>query len=140
MKKQIFNIALSVGLIALFASCNDFLDMEPMSQITPENYYQTVSQVEEFTNQLYTDVLVTHGSNSSTFEIDKNTDNQPATETPGNKYDNTGQWKVSMENSSWSWTKIRNINYGINIIMDNYENGKCRNIRALVKPKSFLCR
>ncbi len=42
MKKQIFNIALSVGLIALFASCNDFLDMEPMSQITPENYYQTV--------------------------------------------------------------------------------------------------
>ena len=124
MKKQIFNIALSVGLIALFASCNDFLDMEPMSQITPENYYQTVSQVEEFTNQLYTDVLVTHGSNSSTFEIDKNTDNQPATETPGNKYDNTGQWKVSMENSSWSWTKIRNINYGINIIMDNYENGK----------------
>ena len=52
MKKQIFNIALSVGLIALFASCNDFLDMEPMSQITPENYYQTVSQVEEFTNQL----------------------------------------------------------------------------------------
>ena len=45
MKKQIFNIALSVGLIALFASCNDFLDMEPMSQITPENYYQTVSQI-----------------------------------------------------------------------------------------------
>ena len=84
MKKQIFNIALSVGLIALFASCNDFLDMEPMSQITPENYYQTVSQVEEFTNQLDTDVLVTHGSNSSTFEIDKNTDNQPDTETPGN--------------------------------------------------------
>lgn len=122
MKKQFFYIVL-MGLVAPLASCNDFLDMEPMSEITPEDYYQTVDQVEEFTNQLYADILTTHGSNSSTFEIDKDTDNQPSTETPGNKYDNTGQWKVSMDNSSWSWTNIRNVNYGIGVITENYENG-----------------
>ena len=110
MKKQFFYIVL-MGLVAPLASCNDFLDMEPMSELTPEDYYQTVDQVEEFTNQLYADILTTHGSYSSTFEIDKDTDNQPSTETPGNKYDNTGQWKVSMDNSSWSWTNIRNVNY-----------------------------
>lgn len=122
MKKQFFYIVL-MGLVAPLASCNDFLDMEPMSEITPEDYYQTVDQVEEFTNQLYADILTTHGSYSSTFEIDKDTDNQPSTETPGNKYDNTGQWKVSMDNSSWSWTNIRNVNYGIEVITENYENG-----------------
>ncbi len=122
MKKQFFYIVL-MGLVAPLASCNDFLDMEPMSELTPEDYYQTVDQVEEFTNQLYADILTTHGSYSSTFEIDKDTDNQPSTETPGNKYDNTGQWKVSMDNSSWSWTNIRNVNYGIEVITENYENG-----------------
>lgn len=124
MKKYILNSILSVVTTFFFASCNDFLDMEPLSNITPENYYITVDQVEEFTNQLYADILTTHSSNSSTFEIDKDTDNQPTSETPGSKYDNTGQWKVSMDNSSWSWTNIRNVNYGLNIILNNYEEKK----------------
>ena len=132
MKKQFFYIVL-MGLVATLASCNDFLDMEPMSEITPEDYYQTVDQVEEFTNQLYADILTTHGSNSSTFEIDKDTDNQPSTETPGNKYDKTGQWKVSMDNSSTSWTNIRNVNYGIGGITENYENGTITGVETSLK-------
>lgn len=123
MKQYFYNFILFVGVLTCFSSCNDFLDMEPLSDITPENYYLTADQIEEFTNQLYTDILTTHGSNSSTFEIDKDTDNQPSTETPGSKYDNTGQWKVSMDNSAWSWTNIRNVNYGLGIIVGNYEKG-----------------
>ena len=38
--KTIFNIAISIALGCSCASCSDFLNLTPYSEITAENFYQ----------------------------------------------------------------------------------------------------
>ena len=60
MKIDIKHIGLyiSLGVINLFAtSCNDLLDLEPVSQITPETYYNTADQLAAYLNNYYNSVL-----------------------------------------------------------------------------------
>ena len=60
-----------------FFSCDDFLDKEPLSKITPENYLNEESQLAAYANGLYTNILPSHGNWSyGTFGIDQHTDNQ----------------------------------------------------------------
>ena len=112
-------ILLSSSLV----SCEDFLDKEPPSYVVPEDYYSAEDQIQAVANKFYPDVLPSHGNWSyGTFGTDNNTDNQ-AGFTADNKYA-TGQWKVALENDNWAWTNIRNINYSLNTILENYEAGK----------------
>ncbi|MBV8040301.1 RagB/SusD family nutrient uptake outer membrane protein [Bacteroides sp. AN502] len=112
-------ILLSSSLV----SCEDFLDKEPPSYVVPEDYYSAEDQIQAVANKFYPDVLPSHGNWSyGTFGTDNNTDNQ-AGFTADNKYA-TGQWKVALENGNWAWTNIRNINYSLNTIVENYEAGK----------------
>ena len=105
-------------------SCEDFLDKEPPSYAVSEDYYLAEDQLQAVANKFYSDgLLPSHGNWSyGTFGTDNNTDNQ-AGFTADNKY-TTGQWKVSLENGNWAWTNIRNINYSLNTILNNYEAGK----------------
>lgn len=61
-KKYIFNMFLAGTLAAGMASCDDFLDKEPMSNISPENYYSTASQLEAVLLDNYPNVLPYHSN------------------------------------------------------------------------------
>lgn len=121
-----FNISLKVlPLLAcgmLMASCNDFLKQEPLTEITPADYYKDATQLQAVANAFYQTVLPYHsGAGYGTFAYDNGTDNQTGSD--GDSKYKKGSWKTSNDNSSWSWNNIRDINYQLNIAQSNYENG-----------------
>ena len=100
----------------VIVSCEDFLNKEPLSSISPEDYYKTEDQLQAIVNKLYADVLPSHDNYSyGRFGVDANTDNQAAI--VANNIYAAGQWKVGMDNGNWSWNNIRNINYSLNLIL-----------------------
>lgn len=121
-----FNISLKVlPLLAcgmLMASCNDFLKQEPLTDITPTDYYKDATQLQAVANAFYQTVLPYHsGAGYGTFAYDNGTDNQTGSD--GDSKYKKGSWKTSNDNSSWSWNNIRDINYQLNTAQSNYENG-----------------
>jgi hypothetical protein len=67
-----FNISLKVlPLLAcgmLMASCNDFLKQEPLTDITPTDYYKDATQLQAVANAFYQTVLPYHsGAGYGTF-------------------------------------------------------------------------
>ena len=136
MKRNRFiYISTALLLSSSMVSCEDFLDKEPPSYAVPEDYYLAEDQLQAVANKFYPDVLPSHGNWSyGTFGTDNNTDNQ-AGFTADNKYAD-GQWKVSLDNGNWAWTNIRNINYSLNTILNNYNqkkiSGSDKNIRQYI--------
>ncbi len=108
------------ALTSLLASCEDFLDREPISSVTPDEYYQTEDQIQAAVNKLY-EVLPGHSGSYGVFGQDGDTDNQTYT-TPGTRF-SQDLWKVSMTNDSWKWENVRNINYTLSTVLSNIEKG-----------------
>lgn len=140
MKPTIKNILTLILLGGTLVSCEDFLDKEPPSKLVPSDYYQAEDQVQACVNKFYTDVLPSHSGAYGIFAFDSGTDNQTGRGADG-KYAK-GQWKVSMDNGEWSWGTIREINYQLNAILDNYNNklinGSDKNLRHYIGELYFL--
>lgn len=109
----------ALGLV----SCNDYLEQEPPSNLTPENFYNTEDQVQAAANQFYQDILPGHGGwDYGTYVNDNNTDNQMSG-TPDNKF-GTGLWRVGNTNGDWDWNDVRNVNYMLGQIIPKYKDGQ----------------
>lgn len=64
-----------VGL--MLGSCDDFLDLKPQDQISPEDYYTNVAQLESYTINLYGTIYRSNiGFNPGIATFDNGTDNQ----------------------------------------------------------------
>lgn len=90
---NIFKYVAGVAVLGFMTSCNDFLDQEPMSSVSPEKYLKDESQLEAYANKLYTDILPGHAYGYGLYGEDNHTDNQA-----GFGYNNRyipGQWKTS---------------------------------------------
>ena len=106
-------------------ACNDFLDQEPKSTISPEQFFTEESQLGAYANKLYADILPSHGNWSyGTFGTDADTDNQ-AGMTYNNRYV-PGQWKTSQkdDNNGWYFNRIYSCNYFLNNVLPKYEAGE----------------
>jgi len=108
---NIFRRMVVLTLVGSLFACNDFLDREPLSQVTPEAYLTEESQLAAYDNELYNDILPSHSNWSfGTFGDDKNTDNM-ANKTYDNKFA-PGQWKVQQtQDGDWKFTNIYSCNY-----------------------------
>ncbi|MDO4781719.1 MAG: RagB/SusD family nutrient uptake outer membrane protein [Capnocytophaga felis] len=113
--KVIFAI-LSAGII----SCNDFLEREPLSDISPNQFFTTEADLASYTIACYN--FPTHaGWGAGTFVIDNGTDNQAGVN-PSSRW-KKGEWRVPAANGKnrqghendnedeFSFVKIRSINY-----------------------------
>ena len=132
-------VLIILGIFGL-SSCSDFLDMEPPSYVTPEDYYQNESEVQACANKFYS-ILPSHGGwDYGTFAIDNNTDNQ-AGMSADNKYAK-GLWLVGQTNGNWYWSNIRDINYQMNTILAKYKVkkilGSDTNIRQYIGELYFF--
>ena len=91
MKKIIKYLFLLTGGSFILASCNDFLDREPLDSVTPDNFFFTENDLAAYAVKHYN--FTTHeGFNAGIWRNDNATDNQAATD-----YDKKwipGQWKV----------------------------------------------
>ena len=128
----------SLGL----TSCNDFLDKEPESNVTPASFFTSADDLAAYTVNLY-GVLTSIGPGSygmSTFAYDNDTDNQA-----GTGYSNRwvpGNWKVGQSGGAWDFGNIRNVNYFLDQVLPKYEAGKisgaAANVRHYIGEAYFL--
>lgn len=121
MKTRKLYIALfTLALAGSITSCEDFLDREPMSTVTPEIYFTEAAQLESYANGLYKDILPSHGNWSyGTFGDDKDTDNQAGAD--ANNRFTKDLWKVAnTENDNWKFEWIYRVNYFLSSVTAKY--------------------
>jgi len=110
-KKNILRSLLILALAGGFASCDDFLDKEPMSNVAPELYFSEASQLQAYADKLYPDILPSHSNWSyGIFGEDNNTDNQVGVDAH-DRY-TLNRWKVPhSEKDNWKFELIYRCNY-----------------------------
>lgn len=121
MKKIIYFLGFSLSILS--AGCNDFLDKEPLSEITPDNYLLNEKDLEAYVNGMYPNILPSHvGWTYGMFEWDKHTDNM-ANLNYSNKFV-PGQYLVPHnETSNWNFNNIYQLNYFLSNVLSKYEQG-----------------
>ena len=140
---HIFKRILAVGIVTTLFSCNDFLDREPLTAITPENYLTEESQLASYANNLYSSILISHsnaGSGYGTYGMDMHTDKQAH-----RNYDNRyvpGQWKTEQTGGNWNFEQIYNCNYFLQNVIPKWKAGEIQgddsNIKQYIGEMYFL--
>ena len=114
----------SLGLTA----CNDYLDVEPQSDITPAAFFTTADDLAAYTINLYNntfDYIAPGSYGISIFGWDNDTDNQAGVNASATRWV-PGQWKVGT-NNYWTqdnWGEVRAINYFFDQVLPKYEAGQ----------------
>ena len=123
MKRSIStNIFAALAFLGFFGitGCNEFLDREPLSNVTPANYLQGEADLAAYTIAHYN--FPTHGGfNAGTFAADNHTDNQAA-----NGYLTRwvpGEWRVPQAGGSWDFANIRQHNFFLETVVPRWKAG-----------------
>lgn len=139
--------------LAILPACDDFLDEEPQSEVSPEKYLLNESQLEAYVNKYYADydnwksdsddkggmIPSFWGSeNGSTYKDDNATDNQQGTN--GRYLKDT--WTVGQSGGKWNFTNINALNYYLQTVVPRMENGELTgtesNLKHLIGEGYFL--
>ena len=139
MKLKYLNIFLLGVSLAGFTSCNDFLDKEPESSVTPAAYFTAEADLAAYSINLYNFfTCIAPGSYGiSVFGNDNATDNQAAT-----CYSTRwvpGEWKVGSTTSddergaAWNFFQIRDCNYFFQEVLPKYEAGQISGSEANIR-------
>lgn len=136
-----FSMALAVVCGLMAASCNDYLDQSPLSNITPDDYLREESQLAAYAVGRYPDILPSHVNwTFGTFGTDGNTDDM-AVPVLDNKY-MPGLWRVPSTAGDWNFTNIFQTNYFLQTVVPRLKNGEITgsdaNIRHYIGEVYFL--
>lgn len=140
--KLYLRAALTLMVAGSFSSCNDYLDKEPLSNATPENYFTQEAHLEAYANGRYTEVLPSSGNWSyGTYGGDLNTDNMVSNVADGMYIKD--DWRTSMsDGDNYTFTNINTINYFFDQVMPKYEEGQIQgnvaNIRHYIGEMHFM--
>ncbi|MCO5242140.1 MAG: RagB/SusD family nutrient uptake outer membrane protein [Chitinophagaceae bacterium] len=131
--KIYFYIVAALSLTTL--SCRkDFLEREPLSNITPENYLVEESQLGAYAIAHY-NILPSHAippaSNFGTFGNDAHTDNM-AFMSYTERYI-PGLWRVPASGGDWSFTDIYECNYFLQTVLPRFNQGKISGGQNMIK-------
>ncbi|MGM9738665.1 MAG: RagB/SusD family nutrient uptake outer membrane protein [Candidatus Cryptobacteroides sp.] len=127
MNLKYLNIGLLIAAVTGLSACNDFLDREPESAVTPSAYFTSEADLAAYTINLYGFFTsIAPGSYGiSTFGYDNATDNQAATSYSSRWV--PGEWKVPSSTSdgdrtaAWNFFQIRDCNYFFDQVLPKYE-------------------
>ena len=127
MKMNIKNICACMAVVTtgwLSSACNDFLDREPVSDITPEQYFNTADQLASYAINYYTSVFPNYAGSYSAGPIleDGDTDNMVYGEANTTLYA-PGRWLVS-SGTNMDFTLIRAMNFFLENVLPKYEAGE----------------
>lgn len=119
-------------VLLILTSCEkEFLDRQPLSNITPENYLVEESQLGAFAIGQYS-ILPTHPqSGFGTFGNDVNTDNMTYMNFTERYV--PGQWRVPATGGDWSFTTIYQCNYFLETVLPRFNAGKIVGNPATIK-------
>ena len=119
--------ALAFGMA--LTGCDDYLDITPPSDIAPESYFKTASQIGAYCLNYYG---TGYGGAFSTFDNggsgyqfyfdnDQGTDNEGGTN--DKFFDGDSKVKVGSGGGSWSFGTINDFNYLLETVVPLYEAG-----------------
>lgn len=117
-----------MAMTITFCSCNDLLDIEPSSSISPESYLREESQLNAFVLTKYPLI-----SNNRVAEVgqDRGTDNEA-----GIYYSELftdGDYKVGENGGSWNFTTIYDLNYFLNRVEPLFAAGQIDGSQVKIK-------
>lgn len=116
----LYTILIVVTVCYSFTSCNDFLDREPLSSISPESYYTDAGQLWAYTDYMYEGILPDVGGNTyGLYGWDQDTDNQLKNDAPHVRFDD-GEWRVPASGGDWNFESIYRCNYFFSMIKPKF--------------------
>lgn len=133
-------------LITFTISCNDFLEVDPLSSVSPDNYLWSESQLAAYTVRYYAQydnysngnaatsgMLASHwGSGGESFFFDDiDTDNGVSRGT-NNRF-KPGLWRTGTTGGDWNFTNIYALNYYLQTVVPRFEAGKITGNETMVK-------
>lgn len=126
-----------IALLGL-TSCNDFLDREPLSAVSPDKFFMSESDLASYSITLYS-FRTPEGWTMMSGE-DNNTDNQAAV-SPGNRF-SPGNYRVDKNGGNWEFKTIYNCNYFLDAVLErqklNLIQGNTENINHYIGEVYFL--
>lgn len=139
MKLKYLTILLWGASFMGLTACNDFLDKEPESDITPASYFTSEADLAAYSINLYNFfTTIAPGSYGiSVFGNDNATDNQAA-----QGYSTRwvpGEWKVPTSTDDntrtdvWNFFQIRDCNYFLDQVLPKYESGEISGSEANIR-------
>lgn len=123
--KALFCMTLGAGAL-LTTSCNDFLDREPISDLTPELYFNTENDLAAYCNSYYTSMFNNYGMyNAGPALDDMHTDNTVYGTGNLNYYSaNNNHWLVPTSKNLQSYfANIRACNFFLSKVLPKKEAG-----------------
>lgn len=138
IQTKLYVVLALLGFLGI-TGCNEFLDREPLSDITPSNYFSSEADLAAYTVAEYN--FPTHsGFNVGTFGNDNSTDNQASSGYSVRWV--PGEWRVPQSGGSWNFDRIRQANYFLETVMPRWKDGKitgnANNIAHYVGEGYFL--
>lgn len=119
--KKLKYVFLAVSAM-LLTSCNDFLNREPLDFGNENTYFKTAEDLKMFANDLYAALPKNNTLWGGTYTADITSDNQCASYAQQLFY--KGDKKtVQVASSEWNFSNLRTINYFINKIAANVDEG-----------------
>lgn len=117
----IFPIAAAFGLLT--SSCNDFLDREPVSSITPAQYFNSAEELGAYAINYYTSLIATNDAayNAGPLNVDGSTDNMVVGEA-NTGYFAADRWLVPSSGGP-DFSLIRAMNYFLEQVLPKKEAG-----------------
>lgn len=98
--KNIIKIMICASALAVLSSCEDKLDKQPLSSLTPDQFFATKTGLEAFSNNFYT-AFPASGLYAETSDMYASTEMMP---------EMRGGRTVPSTGDGWSWGAVRNIN------------------------------
>ncbi len=131
MKKYISIVAGLVTLAGALTSCNDYLEKEPLSSIPPEKYFTSETDLQNYCDGRYTEILPGHDNWSyGIYGKDDQTD-MMTKRWVDNKYQD-GKLLTDLNNDDYKnlWKRVNTINYFFDNVMPKYKAGEISGNRA----------
>lgn len=139
MKSLLLRFLFILSATIIFVGCDDFLNRQPLSNVTPAQYLYQEADLAAYTLNRYN--FPTHaGWSMGTFDLDRHTDNQ-VRGNPSARWA-PGEWRVPSSGGAWSFGSIYQLNYFLDTVMPRYEmnelTGNTENIKHYIGEAYFL--
>lgn len=134
--KSIIAACLLAGSGLAMTSCNDFLDLAPQDEVTPEVYFENADQLGAYSISQYNNIFTypSGWSQGAILNGDGNTDNMVSGD--GNQsYFTKDYWKVA-QSGDLGLSLIRYCNYFFDKVLPKYEAGAYNS--DLVNAKHYI--
>lgn len=132
-----------ISVIIFLASCEDFLDREPLSALSPETFFTSEADLSFYANRYYQDLLPSHtggigdGQNPEawqygTYAIDRGTDNIANFNNANTRFI-PGEVRVGESGGEWNFSMAYNLNYFLDVVIPKMEKGEIRGDASIIK-------